>query len=139
MKYVSLAGLEEYLEGTAPEDQNDPEAETKFALADCEARMLAYITPNTPRCDEQIEAFCQAVYAQYRHEHSAAASQIDGVPEGLRSFTLNGFSATLDDTVNGSMLFRTGISRTSWAILLYAGLLYRGVQQCGCDWGERLC
>lgn len=138
MKYVSLAGLEEYLEGICLENQNDLEAETKLALTDCEARMLAYITPNAPRCDEQIEAFCQAVYAQYRHEHSAAASQMDGVPEGLRSFTVNGFSATLDDAVNGSMLFRTGISRTAWAILLYAGLLYRGVPQYGCDWGEQL-
>lgn len=138
MKYVSLAGLEEYLEGICLENQNDLEAETKLALTDCEERMLAYITPNAPRCDEQIEAFCQAVYAQYRHEHSAAASQMDGVPEGLRSFTVNGFSATLDDAVNGSMLFRTGISRTAWAILLYAGLLYRGVPQYGCDWGEQL-
>lgn len=138
MKYVSLAGLEEYLESIIPENQKDLEAEARLALADCEARLLAYITPNTPRCDEQIEAFCQAVYAQYRHEHSAAASQMDGVPEGLRSFTVNGFSATLDDTVNGSTLFRTGISRTAWAILLYAGLLYRGVPQCGCDWGEQL-
>lgn len=139
MKYVSLVRLEEYLEGIIPENQKDPEAEARLALADCEVRLLAYITPNTPRCDEQIEAFCEAVYAQYRHEHSAAASQMDGVPEGLRSFTVNGFSATLDDTVNGSTLFRTGISRTAWAILLYAGLLYRGVPQCGCDWGERLC
>ena len=139
MKYVSLVGLEEYLEGIIPENQKDPEAEARLALADCEARLLAYITPNTPRCDEQIEAFCKAVYAQYRHEHSAAASQMDGVPEGLRSFTVNGFSATLDDMVNGSTLFRTGISRTAWAILLYAGLLYRGVPQCRCDWGERLC
>lgn len=138
MKYVSLAGLEEYLEGICLENQNDLEAETKLALTDCEERMLAYITPNAPRCDEQIEAFCQAVYAQYRHEHSAAASQMDGVPEGLRSFTVNGFSAMLDDAVNGSMLFRTGISRTAWAILLYAGLLYRGVPQYGCDWGEQL-
>lgn len=139
MKYVSAAGLKKYLEGIGSENKCDPEAEAWRDLTDCEMRMLAYITPNTPRCDEQIEAFCQAVYTQYRHEHSAAASQMAGVPEGLRSFTVNGFSATLDDMVTGSTLFRTGISRTAWAILLYAGLLYRGVPQCGCAWGEWLC
>lgn len=99
-------------------------------LEDCEVRMLAYIVPNTPRCDVQHEAFAKAVYAQFAFEQSEANAQIQQMPNGMKSFTVNGFSATLG-AADGMGVSNVGICRTAYAYLLEAGLLYKGVG-CGC-------
>lgn len=98
-------------------------------LLDCETRLRAYIVPNSPRCDEQIEAFKTAVYEQLIFELAGANAQLMGMPAGIMQFTVNGFSATIGSRTGGT-LSNAGLSPRARAELLYAGLLSRGVCVC---------
>jgi len=128
MQYVSISGLREYMGGDAYDDweYNHPDAERELERA--EKRMLAYIIPNSPACSGQQEAFANAVYAQIAADSKAAASMGE-IPEGVSSFTVNGFSATLKGN-SGDVVSAGGICRDARAELLYAGLLYKGVRMC---------
>lgn len=117
----------EYL-GDDPNNLSDRD-DLKSLLLDCETRLRAYIVPNSPRCDEQIEAFKTAVYEQLVFELAGANAQLMGMPAGLTQFTVNGFSATIGNRT-GSTLSNAGISARARAELLYAGLLSRGVCTC---------
>lgn len=112
MMYVSIAGLEAHMGGERFSSLPDPAG----ALESCEARLLALILPNVPVNDEQIAAFSRAVYAQVEHELAQ-----EPLPEGVKAFSLGSFSATLDGKSRPAC-------ETARAILMNAGLLYRGVQ-----------
>lgn len=128
MRYVSADGMQEYL-GENYFDWEDSVGDADRALEDCETRLLAYIIPNAPQCEEQIAAFCCAVYAQLEYESGEVASELKDMPSGLTGFTVNGFSATLDAN-SGDAASRAGLCRSAVAELLYSGLLYRGVISC---------
>lgn len=88
-----------------------------------EARLKAYIAPNTPRTKAQQEAFYMAVDAQVEHEKSGALA---GVPDSVSSFTLGDFSATLKGSGTAPEYTRETINSYAWALLHNAGLLRRG-------------
>lgn len=126
--YATIEGLKGFLGGAADEWFNGhPDAER--LISDAEARIAAYIVPNTPRCDEQAKAFETAVYAQLEFETNQANAQISSMPGGLSGFTVNGFSATFRESASGTM-FPCGVSSRAKSELLLAGLLYRGVSVC---------
>ena len=100
-------------------------------LHDCEARMLAFAFPNSPRLDNvtQLDAFCRAVYAQMIFEHSAQKA-IEGAPPGVKSFKIGNFTLTLDTDASAfAVLNRRNIDPAAYAYLLREGLLYRGVER----------
>lgn len=97
-------------------------------LAMIKARLTAYIIPNVVCASNEV-AFDQACYAQFAHEHSDAAKELAQMPSGLKSFTVNGFSASIDSESKSaeSNFFKAGVSPETRALLLTAGLLYRGI------------
>ena len=128
MMYATLDGFLQYLDAGADDFLSRyPDAER--LLADCEARMLAYIIPRTPCREDEIAAFCTAVYAQLEHETSGTNAQLAAMPEGLTGFTVNGFSAQLSGA-SGSGFGAAGLSRRARAALALSGLSYRGVITC---------
>lgn len=131
MKYVTTDGFEEYLGDKVDDWLTSHEDEEENLLAGCESRLLAYIIPNTPRCDEQKAAFARAVYAQLAYETSEKNAQLDDMPDGMTGFTVNGFSATFGNTGLGDRASSVGLCREARSELLLAGLLFRGVQ-CTC-------
>lgn len=131
MKYVTAKGFEDSLGGKMGDWLNAHGQEEEALLAGCESRLLAYIIPNTPRCDEQKAAFARAVYAQLAYETSEKNAQLDDMPDGMTGFTVNGFSATFGNTGLGDRASSVGLCREARSELLLAGLLFRGVQ-CTC-------
>lgn len=126
--YATVEGLREFLGAAAGGWFNDhPDAER--LVSDAEARISAYIVPNTPRCSDQAKAFETAVYAQVEFETNQANAQIGSMPGGLSSFSVNGFSATFRESGSGTM-FPCGVSVRAKSELMLAGLLYRGVSVC---------
>ena len=119
---ASLEGFREYVTGSASEPLAE-RGDAAMLLRSCETRLAAYIAPCEPRCGRQAEAFCRAVYAQAVYEEDGANAQLRGMPGGVRSFTVNGFSATLDSIE--SPVGRAGIAPGARAELMLAGLLYR--------------
>lgn len=127
MRYVSLRGLEEFLGLEADEWFKEHQKDAATLLRSCESRLLDYILPNIPRCPEQVSAFQRAVYTQFRHETCDKNKQLAEIPDGVKSFTVNGFSATFGDKGIGDSVSPSGLCREAKAELLMAGLLYRGV------------
>lgn len=125
--YTNLDELKAFLGADADGLMKREDIERR--LADCEIRMLAYILPNSPAGEAQLSAFCQAVYDQLEHEMTGPGAQLFGMPEGVTSFTVNGFSATLTGAHAGG-ISPAGISPGARARLLRAGLMYRGVNLC---------
>ena len=133
MKYVTLDGLQDFMFEDAYDalsEKYDYDDLNKM-LDGAEARMLAYIIPNTPRCDDQIDAFCKAVYAQVQYENEQRNTELNDMPDGITSFSVNGFSASFGSGSSaGTMVSSVGLCKEAKARLLYAGLLYRGVMGC---------
>lgn len=100
-----------------------------FRLKDCEARLMAYILPNSPRCDAQRAAFARAACAQTVYELSDANAQLDGMPVGLTAVTIDGFSARFERRA-GDGASAAGLCRRAWAELMGSGLACRGVSAC---------
>lgn len=128
MRYASMDGLREYMGDEAFAAWQNAHTNAERELERCEKRILAYIIPNSPECSGQIEAFTNAVYAQIAADFQAVASMGE-LPEGVTSFTVNGFSATLKGS-SGDVVSSGGICRDARAELLCAGLLCRGVRMC---------
>ena len=124
---AGIEGFREYVAGSGSE-QLAERGDAAMLLRSCETRLAAYIAPCEPRCAMQTEAFCRAVYAQAVYEEDGANAQLRGMPGGVRSFSVNGFSATLDSVE--SAVGRAGIAPEARAGLMLAGLLYRGVGTC---------
>lgn len=116
MMYADLNGLAAYMGEGAYEAWLGAHTNAIGEVEDCEARILACIMPMQPRTEAQTAAFSRAVYAQMTQDW------VRGVPPGLKKFSLGSFSAELD---GGSDL-----CPTARALLLDAGLLYRGVAAC---------
>lgn len=83
-----------------------------------EARLRAYIAPNAPQTAAENDAFEQAVEAQAEYESAAG-----GVPDGVQSFSIGDFSATMAGGSGGAGYTRSTLSQHAWAILYNAGLI----------------
>lgn len=130
MAYATLSGFEEYDAAAYAEFAARNGESAERVLGECEARMAAYVIPNSPQQDP--DAFESAVYAQAIWENSPGNAQLAEMPGGLKSFSVNGFSAAFAGGGQGeiSRLFPAGVARAAYAILLEAGLLYKGVSVC---------
>lgn len=131
MRYVSKEGFNAYM-GDSVDDlyRKYGDENILMRMEQCEARMLAYIIPNTPHFKDQVDSFCRAVYAQLQYETSEKNAQLEDMPDGMTGFTVNGYSATFASAV-GDAVSSTGLCRAARAELLLSGLLYRGVD-CTC-------
>ncbi len=89
--------------------------------------MLAFIMPNEPKTDEEKVAFEKAVVYQIEHEKTLE-EQLgnEALPQGITSFTIGHFSATLDSSYQ-PYLTRKNICPFAYSVLLRAGLLYHGM------------
>lgn len=124
--YTDAQGLEQYAGATAFDRLlGAVDMPIERALERVETRLMAYIAPNEPACDVQREAFARAAYAQILYEHDDAQKQLRDMPSGVKSFTVNGFSVSLDGARAGAMPY--GIAPEARAELLLSGLLYKGV------------
>ena len=93
-------------------------------LHDCEARMLAFAFPNSPRLDNVTQLDAQMLF-----EHSAQKA-IEGAPPGVKSFKIGNFTLSLDTDASAfAVLNRRNIEPAAYAYLLREGLLYRGVER----------
>lgn len=110
--HASLAGLEQTMGAEAYAAWLSKTPNPQGTLEGCEARMLAFILPNSILSDDQADALCRAVYAEI-------CEGMQDVPVGLTRFSIGDFSAELTG--------KSGPCALSRAILLGAGLLYRGV------------
>lgn len=90
-------------------------------------RILAYIIPRVPQNDLEKDIVKVAAIQQFQHEKSAEAA-LDGthLPDNTQSFKLGDFSMSFDGSIGGPLTRKT-ICPTAYAMLLNAGLLYRGV------------
>ena len=132
MEYATLDGLMEY--ALAHEWQMllktlEGEDEVRRALEEVETQLLAYIVPCSPVTDMQKKLFCRACYIQTIYEYSTRNAQLADMPDGVTSFSVNGFSASFGSASKDS-LFRYGIAKPARSALMLAGLLYKGVETC---------
>lgn len=91
-----------------------------------EARMTAYITPNTPQTQAQQEAFDTAVEVQVEYETEAAQWQT--APAGAQSYSMSndGVSVSVTMGSSGAAYTEATLHPYAWALLKNAGLLRRG-------------
>lgn len=130
-RYVTDAGLSEYCASKLSQmEQFYGSDMLSRVLFETEARMLAFIIPNTPLTEAAQDAFCTAVYAQMLYEYQVKASQKD-LPFGAKSFSLGNFSMSFDAQTDFTTLSRKNIAPAAYALLLREGLLYRGVERTG--------
>ena len=121
MQYATVSGRSEVIEREGIE----------ALLHDCAERVKAYILPNSPYTCAQKEAFKEVVFEQLLFELSPGNDQLREMPAGIKSFTVNGFSATMQDGASdGRACGVAGICSSARSKLLTAGLLYRGVATC---------
>lgn len=100
---------------------------TEAEREEMRARMLAAIFPNTPRTDAQQDAFDKAVDFQIRHEKGRTS---DELPAGARSVRIGHYSIEMQENWNGGdILCRQSLCGAAYGVLLYAGLLYKGVER----------
>ncbi len=97
---------------------------------DVAQRMTAYIAPRAPCTDAERAAFDSACAMQAEFEASPVAGQLAQLPDGVSSFTVNGFSASFNGRGRGASLFPGGLCPDARAVLFNAGLLYRGAGLC---------
>ena len=125
MIYVSVEGFAAFSQAANTIAQ-DHLTDMQDILSDVEIRMLHFIIPNMPGTGNTLKAFCDAVYAQTVYEAESTNSQIAGMPAGMRSFSVNGFSASFDNAMSDGMS-NIGLCKSARSYLALAGLLYRGV------------
>lgn len=105
----------------------DPSEEVLALFRD---KMDAFIFPNIPRADYEIEAYNKAVRYQYEHEASRQKELNDaGIPDGVTSFRIGDFSMSFEDGANSPFLNMRTICPSAYGVLLRAGLLYKGVER----------
>lgn len=94
-------------------------------------QLLGFCFPNSPRCDQQEEALRDATWYQYEHAMTQTAAMENGqIPEGVESFRIGDFQMSFRDGLSTALTRKT-ICPSAYAVLLRAGLLYRGVER-GC-------
>lgn len=98
------------------------EAETELMRE----RLRLFIFPNEARSESEQAAFEQAAAFQIAHEKSLQERRGD-IPEGASSFKIGDFSMSFEEGANSAGLNRKTICEAAYAVLLRAGLLYRGL------------
>lgn len=92
-----------------------------------EARLKAYIAPNTPRTAAQKTAFEQAVEAQMEHEKTLSGGLAG--PAGAQSYSMQNDGVSVSVTyaaASGAAYTERSLHPYAWALLNNAGLLRRG-------------
>lgn len=92
-----------------------------------QARLTAYIAPNTPRTKAQKDAFDQAVEAQADYEKSLETAQVG--PANAQSYSENndGVSVSVSYAARaGAAYSESTLHPYVWALLKNAGLLRKG-------------
>lgn len=93
-------------------------------------KVRAFIFPNTPRTESQIEAFEKACTYQIAHEKTIAAQCGDNaIPQGTESFKIGDFSMDFDVGSMGGALTKKTVCPAAYGVLLREGLLYKGVER----------
>lgn len=136
LQFVTVEGLAAYTGGDYAEIVEAFNGSITRGLMECEARVLAFIFPNTPRSDieTQIDAFCNAVYAQMLYEYKYSMQVGAELPKGTTGFKIGEFSMNFSDgTSPFTTLTRSNISPAAYGYLLREGLLYKGVERPCCD------
>ena len=98
---------------------------TEAQREEMRARMLGAIFPNSPRTCAEQEAFDRAVDFQILHE----MDQETDIPKGAKSFRIGHYSVEMADNGAGDELSPRRLCGAAYGVLLYAGLLYRGVER----------
>lgn len=91
-----------------------------------EARLKAYIAPNTPRTKAQKDAFELAVEAQVEYERDMAGWQMAPAGASSYSMTNDGVSVSVTMAGGGAAYTESTLHPYVWALLNNAGLLRRG-------------
>jgi hypothetical protein len=103
-----------------------PEREiTEMQREEMRARILGAIFPNTPRTLAEQAAFEQAVNFQILHEMDQATD----LPKGAKSVRIGHYSVEMADSGAGDLLTPRRLCGAAYGVLLYAGLLYKGVER----------
>lgn len=135
LQYVTVEGLQAYADDDYAGLVEALNGAVERGLQECEARVLAFIFPNSPRTDieTQIIAFCNAVYAQMIHEYKFMKALAAELPNGVTGFKIGDFSMSFADFTNPfAKLTSRNISSAAYGYLLREGLLYKGVERpCG--------
>ena len=89
-----------------------------------QARLTAYIAPNTPVTQAQKQAFGEAVKVQAEYE----SAQMQGIPAGAQSYSMSndGVSVSVTYAGAGAGYSEQTLSPYAWALLKNAGLLRKG-------------
>ena len=136
LQYVAVEGLAAYAGDDYAGLVEALNGAVMRGLQECEARVLAFIFPNSPRTDieTQIEAFCNAVYEQMLFEYKTLKALSTELPNGVTGFKIGNFSMTFSDYANPfAKLTSRSISSAAYGYLLREGLLYKGVERPCCD------
>ena len=83
-------------------------------------RLTAYLLPRRGESAAELAAVERAVAAQVEYEQRAG---LGDVPEGVKSFSIGDFSATLGEGGQGASYTRETLSPVAWSILKNAGLI----------------
>ena len=83
-------------------------------------RLKAYLLPRRVQTEDEAAAFERAVAAQVEYE---CGTGMEDMPEGVRSFAIGDFSATLSAGGRGPAYTKDSISPVAWSILRNAGLI----------------
>ncbi|MBQ9010293.1 MAG: hypothetical protein IJ088_13345 [Clostridia bacterium] len=89
------------------------------------ARMLGAIFPNVPRTEAEQAAFDRAVDYQIWHDQE----QQTDLPRGAKSVRIGHYSVEMRDDAEGDRLTARRLCGAAYGALLYAGLLYKGVER----------
>lgn len=88
----------------------------------------AVIVPTIATTPEEIEAIKRAAIKQYNYE-TEIKNNFDGqsIPDNVSSFRIGNFAMSFNKSSKSSCSIK-GLAPIAYAILLNAGLLYRGVK-----------
>lgn len=105
-------------------------APTEVELEMMRDKVRAFIFPNTPKRQTQVEAFEKACVYQIAHEKTIAAQCGDNaLPQGTESFRIGEFEMAFDTSEMGNALTKKTICPAAYGVLLREGLLYKGVER----------
>ncbi len=102
---------------------------TDAEMISMRARMQGFILPSVVRTAQEAEAFETACL--YQIEHERRLMKLLGnqeIPKGVTGLEIGHFSMTFESGAFCGVLTRKTICDAAYGTLLYAGLLYRGVE-----------
>ena len=102
---------------------------TDEELEDMIERINAFIIPNVAATKSEKETVRKAALKQYEYEMTIRSAYGDNqVPDNVESFRIGNFAMSFKNSNNFAVLSKKNIAPVAYAILLNAGLLYRGVR-----------